>query len=104
LDAHAADRPTMCIAPYLNPAAYAETYAKSEAYLYATPDAEGAPDAGSAAPAAPAADPYGVPFQDSPSVPAGGPAVADTSYQRTAPSPDAAVFPAAPRAAPGPAP
>jgi uncharacterized protein YkwD len=103
LDAHAADRPTMGIAPYLNPAAYAETYAKSEAYLYATPDAEGAPDAGSAAPAAAAADPYGVPFQDSPAAPAGGTAFADTSYQGTASYQDTAVFPAAPDAAHGPA-
>ena len=30
--------PTMGIAPYLNPEAYAETYAKSEAYLFATDD------------------------------------------------------------------
>jgi hypothetical protein len=30
--------PTMGIAPYLNPEAYAETYAKSEAYLFATED------------------------------------------------------------------
>ncbi|MDU0304982.1 CAP domain-containing protein, partial [Streptomyces sp. PAL114] len=28
--------PTMGTAPYLNPEAYAETYARSEAYLYAT--------------------------------------------------------------------
>ncbi|MBD9734847.1 CAP domain-containing protein [Streptomyces sp. H28] len=87
----------MGIAPYLNPAAYAETYAKSEAYLYATGDAEGAPDAGSAAPGTPAADPYGVPFQDSPAAPAGG-----TAF--TAPSSlDTAVFPAAPDVTHGPA-
>lgn len=30
------DRPTMGIAPYLNPEAYAEAYAKSDAYLFAT--------------------------------------------------------------------
>ncbi|MFE9775665.1 CAP domain-containing protein [Streptomyces sp. NPDC005931] len=36
LGAHTGDRPTMGIAPYLNPEAYAETYARSEAYLYAT--------------------------------------------------------------------
>ncbi|MEU5520266.1 CAP domain-containing protein [Streptomyces sp. NPDC047860] len=30
--------PTMGTAPYLNPEAYAETYARSEAYLYATDD------------------------------------------------------------------
>ncbi|MFF9201321.1 CAP domain-containing protein [Streptomyces sp. NPDC014986] len=33
--------PTMGIAPYLNPEAYAETYARSEAYLYATDDGAG---------------------------------------------------------------
>ncbi|MFI9820298.1 CAP domain-containing protein [Streptomyces sp. NPDC052013] len=38
--------PTMGIAPYLNPEAYAETYAKSEAYLFATDD--GAASAGTA--------------------------------------------------------
>ncbi|MGW0374359.1 CAP domain-containing protein, partial [Streptomyces coeruleorubidus] len=32
----AGDGPTMGIAPYLNPEAYADTYAKSEAYLFAT--------------------------------------------------------------------
>ncbi|MFF5161240.1 CAP domain-containing protein [Streptomyces sp. NPDC000348] len=37
--------PTMGTAPYLNPQAYAETYAKSEAYLYAT-DGAGAPAGG----------------------------------------------------------
>ncbi|MFC7992713.1 CAP domain-containing protein [Streptomyces pilosus] len=37
--------PTMGTAPYLNPEAYAETYARSEAYLYAT-DAGGAYSAG----------------------------------------------------------
>ncbi|MEU4010428.1 CAP domain-containing protein [Streptomyces pseudogriseolus] len=57
--------PTMGTAPYLNPEAYAETYARSEAYLYATEEAAapsggagfasgGFPDAGPA-PAAPAA-------------------------------------------------
>ncbi|KOV31380.1 CAP domain-containing protein [Streptomyces caelestis] len=37
--------PTMGTAPYLNPQAYAETYAKSEAYLYAT-DGAGSPAGG----------------------------------------------------------
>ncbi len=37
--------PTMGTAPYLNPEAYAETYARSEAYLYATDD-HAADDAG----------------------------------------------------------
>ena len=37
--------PTMGTAPYLNPQAYAETYAKSEAYLYAT-DGAGIPAGG----------------------------------------------------------
>ncbi|MEY7978691.1 hypothetical protein AB8O53_20515, partial [Streptomyces pilosus] len=37
--------PTMGTAPYLNPEAYAETYARSEAYLYAT-DAGGTYSAG----------------------------------------------------------
>ncbi|MEU5365312.1 CAP domain-containing protein [Streptomyces sp. NPDC005925] len=32
------DHPTTGIAPYLNPEAYAETYAKTEAFLYATDD------------------------------------------------------------------
>ncbi|MEV6960789.1 CAP domain-containing protein [Streptomyces sp. NPDC051207] len=32
------DRPAMGIAPYLNPEAYAETYARAEAFLYATDD------------------------------------------------------------------
>jgi uncharacterized protein YkwD len=32
------DRPVMGIAPYLNPEAYAETYARAEAFLYATDD------------------------------------------------------------------
>ncbi|MFE7815997.1 CAP domain-containing protein [Streptomyces sp. NPDC057433] len=40
LGAHAEDVPAMGIAPYLNPEAYAETAARSEAYLFAT---EGAP-------------------------------------------------------------
>ncbi|MFI6012953.1 CAP domain-containing protein [Streptomyces sp. NPDC051243] len=37
-DSYASDRPTMGIAPYLNPEAYAEAYAKSDAYLFATDD------------------------------------------------------------------
>ncbi|MFI5568218.1 CAP domain-containing protein [Streptomyces sp. NPDC051740] len=37
--------PTMGTAPYLNPQAYAETYARSEAYLYAT-DGAGTPAGG----------------------------------------------------------
>ncbi|MET9682184.1 CAP domain-containing protein [Streptomyces coeruleorubidus] len=41
------DGPTMGIAPYLNPEAYADTYAKSEAYLFATGASE--PDDGYAA-------------------------------------------------------
>ncbi|MEU6180682.1 CAP domain-containing protein [Streptomyces coeruleorubidus] len=36
LHSTAGDGPTMGIAPYLNPEAYAGTYAKSEAYLFAT--------------------------------------------------------------------
>ena len=36
LSARTDDPPTMGIAPYLNPEAYAETYAKSEAYLFGT--------------------------------------------------------------------
>ncbi|MET9828278.1 CAP domain-containing protein [Streptomyces sp. NPDC006385] len=36
LDSHPDDRPTLGIAPYLNPEAYAEVYAKSDAYLFAT--------------------------------------------------------------------
>ncbi|MGY0069990.1 CAP domain-containing protein [Streptomyces sp. QTS137] len=43
LGAHAEDAPTMGIAPYLNPEAYAETAARSEAYLFAT---ENAPEDG----------------------------------------------------------
>ncbi|WAX77722.1 CAP domain-containing protein [Streptomyces sp. KMM 9044] len=39
LGAHAEDAPTMGIAPYLNPEAYAETAARSEAYLFATENA-----------------------------------------------------------------
>ncbi|MET8489573.1 CAP domain-containing protein [Streptomyces tendae] len=39
--------PTMGIAPYLNPEAYAEVRAKSDAYLFADdPDGEGSPQAG----------------------------------------------------------
>ncbi|SDP15160.1 Uncharacterized conserved protein YkwD, contains CAP (CSP/antigen 5/PR1) domain [Streptomyces sp. cf386] len=38
LDSYASDRPTMGIAPYLNPEAYAEAYAKSDAYLFASDD------------------------------------------------------------------
>ncbi|MGC2999618.1 CAP domain-containing protein [Streptomyces sp. G35A] len=38
--------PTMGIAPYLNPEAYAETYAKSEAYLFATEDGVPGPRGG----------------------------------------------------------
>ncbi|MFD3821476.1 CAP domain-containing protein [Streptomyces sp. NPDC058625] len=41
LGAHAENAPTMGIAPYLNPEAYAETAARSEAYLFATEDAPG---------------------------------------------------------------
>ncbi|MFE9451141.1 CAP domain-containing protein [Streptomyces sp. NPDC006739] len=37
-DPHAGGRPTMGIAPYLNPEAYAEANARSSAYLYATQD------------------------------------------------------------------
>jgi hypothetical protein len=36
LDSYPDDRPTMGIAPYLNPEAYAEAYAQSDAYLFAT--------------------------------------------------------------------
>jgi uncharacterized protein YkwD len=35
-DSYASDRPARGIAPYLNPEAYAEAYAKSDAYLFAT--------------------------------------------------------------------
>ncbi|MEU5392627.1 CAP domain-containing protein [Streptomyces tibetensis] len=35
------DAPTMGIAPYLNPEAYADSYAKSEAYLFAAEGSEG---------------------------------------------------------------
>lgn len=38
LDSYGSDRPTMGIAPYLNPEAYAEAYAKSDAYLFASDD------------------------------------------------------------------
>ncbi|MET9968256.1 CAP domain-containing protein [Streptomyces sp. NPDC006356] len=38
LDSYGVDRPTMGIAPYLNPEAYAEAYAKSDAYLFASDD------------------------------------------------------------------
>ncbi|GAB2447498.1 CAP domain-containing protein [Streptomyces incanus] len=41
LGAHAEDAPTMGIAPYLNPEAYAETSLRSEAYLFATESAPG---------------------------------------------------------------
>ncbi|MEU1105237.1 CAP domain-containing protein [Streptomyces tibetensis] len=37
------DAPTMGIAPYLNPEAYADSYAKSEAYLFAAEGSEGSP-------------------------------------------------------------
>ncbi|KMS75570.1 membrane protein [Streptomyces viridochromogenes] len=37
-DSYGGDRPTMGIAPYLNPEAYAEAYAKSDAYLFASDD------------------------------------------------------------------
>ncbi|WCN03480.1 CAP domain-containing protein [Streptomyces sp. M92] len=40
------DRPTMGIAPYLNPEAYAEVRAKSDAYLFAPDDADGGGDGG----------------------------------------------------------
>ncbi|MFK4024354.1 CAP domain-containing protein [Streptomyces albogriseolus] len=42
--------PTMGTAPYLNPEAYAETYARSEAYLYAT-DGTAVPSGGAGFPA-----------------------------------------------------
>ncbi|MGW6734290.1 CAP domain-containing protein [Streptomyces sp. NPDC055013] len=38
LNSYDGDRPTMGIAPYLNPEAYAEAYAKSDAYLFAEDD------------------------------------------------------------------
>ncbi|KUN96240.1 CAP domain-containing protein [Streptomyces caeruleatus] len=38
LDSYGGDRPTIGIAPYLNPEAYAEAYAKSDAYLFASDD------------------------------------------------------------------
>ncbi len=41
--------PTMGTAPYLNPEAYAETYARSEAYLYAT-DGTAVPSGGAGFP------------------------------------------------------
>ncbi|MFC9952574.1 CAP domain-containing protein [Streptomyces prasinus] len=41
LGAHAEEAPTMGIAPYLNPEAYAETAARSAAYLFATENAPG---------------------------------------------------------------
>jgi uncharacterized protein YkwD len=37
-DSYAGDDPTTGIAPYLNPEAYAETYARSDAYLFAADD------------------------------------------------------------------
>ncbi|MDQ0583709.1 hypothetical protein QF030_005887 [Streptomyces rishiriensis] len=37
-DSYADDRPTMGIAPYLNPEAYADSVARSREYLYATGD------------------------------------------------------------------
>ncbi|GHH16047.1 CAP domain-containing protein [Streptomyces lanatus] len=37
-DSYASDRPVRGIAPYLNPEAYAEAYARSDAYLFATDD------------------------------------------------------------------
>ncbi|MEV5438132.1 CAP domain-containing protein [Streptomyces sp. NPDC052682] len=39
LGSYAEERPTMGIAPYLNPEAYAQTYARSEAYLFEADDA-----------------------------------------------------------------
>ncbi|CAL9594956.1 hypothetical protein SUDANB15_05286 [Streptomyces sp. enrichment culture] len=42
LSARTDGRPTMGIAPYLNPEAYAGTYAKSQAYLFGTDDGSGA--------------------------------------------------------------
>ncbi|MDT3724708.1 CAP domain-containing protein [Streptomyces sp. DSM 41972] len=59
--------PTMGTAPYLNPEAYAETYARSEAYLYATDE-----------PAVHAPFPPG-------GHPDAGPGPAQTAYARTAP-------------------
>ncbi|MFI7412385.1 CAP domain-containing protein [Streptomyces sp. NPDC049627] len=38
LDSYTGDRPVRGIAPYLNPEAYAEAYARSDAYLFATDD------------------------------------------------------------------
>ncbi|MGI5378482.1 CAP domain-containing protein [Streptomyces sp. CA-251387] len=38
LHSYTGERPTMGIAPYLNPEAYAEAYARSDAYLFATDD------------------------------------------------------------------
>ncbi|MFE0965015.1 CAP domain-containing protein [Streptomyces fungicidicus] len=43
---HGDGPPTMGTAPYLNPEAYAETYARSAAYLYATEDGAPAPAGG----------------------------------------------------------
>ncbi|MFI7294216.1 CAP domain-containing protein [Streptomyces sp. NPDC050121] len=40
-DSYADDRPTMGIAPYLNPEAYADSVAKSQEYLFATEDRYG---------------------------------------------------------------
>ncbi|MFE2392273.1 CAP domain-containing protein [Streptomyces althioticus] len=83
--------PTMGTAPYLNPEAYAETYARSEAYLYATDET---------AVHAPGFPPGGHPDA--------GPGPAQAAYARTAPpayaAPAAApavTAPAAP-AVPGP--
>ncbi|MET9166071.1 CAP domain-containing protein [Streptomyces cellulosae] len=88
--------PTMGTAPYLNPEAYAETYARSEAYLYATDETAvpaggtgfaatgGYPDAGPApAPAAyaytaSAADTVTAPTVSAPTVP--GPRTAEYDF------------------------
>jgi uncharacterized protein YkwD len=40
-DSYGSEGPTLGIAPYLNPEAYAEEYAKSHEYLYATDDGRG---------------------------------------------------------------
>ncbi|WP_055693111.1 CAP domain-containing protein [Streptomyces prasinopilosus] len=58
LGAHAEDAPTMGIAPYLNPEAYAETAARSEAYLFATEDVPGDGWAGHFAQGGFAGDPH----------------------------------------------
>ncbi|MFI0507300.1 CAP domain-containing protein [Streptomyces albogriseolus] len=89
--------PTMGTAPYLNPEAYAETYARSEAYLYAK-DGTAVPSGGAGFPtgghpgAGPAPDAYAYTASPAPTASAHTAHTADTVAAPTVPGPRTAEY------------